>query len=138
MRNLLKLLGDLDVETLESRLNAGIERFKKTFGAYFTSFEDKEDHYELVMDVADDAKASNVTVDYDDDTRSLNIEYNYESKNFKSKSVVNETLPADADTDTIEAVVENGKLTITVEKLLDAEVPEEEEVDDRVVKINRK
>ena len=45
MRNLLKLLGDLDVETLESRLNAGIERFKKTFGAYFTSFEDKEDHY---------------------------------------------------------------------------------------------
>ena len=139
LNSLVKLLGDYDFGYLENRLNAGLERLKKTFGAYFTSFDEVDDHYELVMDVADDAKASNVTVDYEDETRELTIEYKYETENYKSQSVVKETLPEDADPDTIEAIVEDGKLTITILKLEEPEEEEvEEEVDDRVVKVNRK
>ena len=139
LNSLVKLLGEYDFGYLENRLNAGLERLKKTFGAYFTSFEDEGDYYELVMDVADDAKASNVTVDYEDETRELTIEYVYETESYKNKSVVKETLPEDADPDTIEAIVEDGKLTITIEKREEPEEEEEEEeVDERVVKINRK
>ena len=138
LNQLMRLLDDSNLEYLQNRLTAGLERFKKTFGAYFTSLEDKEDHYELVLDVADDAKASNVTVDFDDDTRELTVEYKYESKNFNSKSVITEVLPDDADEDTIDATVEDGKLTITIEKKEEPEEAEEkEEVDDNVVKITR-
>ena len=140
INSLLRLLGDYDFGYLENRLNDGLERLKKTFGAAFTSFDDMEDHYELVMDVADDAKASNVTVDYEDETRELTVEYKYETESFKNRSVFKETLPQDADPDTIEAIVEDGQLTITIEKLEEPEEEqvEEEEVDDRVVKVNRK
>lgn len=138
LNQLMRLLDDSNLEYLQNRLAAGLERFKKTFGAYFTSLEDKEDHYELVLDVADDAKASNVAVDFDDETRELTVEYKYESKNFNSKSVITEVLPDDADEDTIEATVEDGQLVVTIEKKEEPEeVEEEEEVDDTVVKVTR-
>ena len=138
LNQLMRLLDDSNLEYLQNRLAAGLERFKKTFGAYFTSLEDKEDHYELVLDVADDAKASNVTVDFDDDSRELTVEYKYESANFNSRSVITEVLPDDADEDTIEATVEDGQLVVTIEKKEEPEeVEEEEEVDDTVVKVTR-
>ena len=138
LNQLMRLLDDSNLEYLQNRLAAGLERFKKTFGAYFTSLEDKEDHYELVLEVADDAKASNVAVDFDDETRELTVEYKYESKNFNSKSVITEVLPDDADEDTIDATVEDGQLVSTIEKKEEPEeVEEEEEVDDTVVKVTR-
>jgi len=134
----LRLFDDSSIEYLQNRLTAGLENFKKTFGAYFSTLEDKEDYYELTLDVADDAKASNVTVDFDDETRELTVEYKYESKNFNSKSVITEVLPEDADEDTIEATVEDGKLVVTIEKKEEPEEVEEEEVyDDTVVKVTR-
>ena len=136
INSLIRLLDNYDYGYLERRLNEGIRALNKVFTADFSSFEDKEDHYELVLDVAEDAKANNVTVDYDDETRELSVEYKYESKNYKSKSVVKETLPVNADDETVEATVENGKLTITVAKKAEAE--EVEVADDRIVKINRK
>ena len=139
LNSLLRLLDNYDYGYLERRLNEGFKTLNKVFAANFSSFEDKEDHYELVLDVADDAKASNVTVDYDDETRELTVEYKYESKNFTSRSLINETLPDNADEDTIEATVENGKLTIVVEKKAEPEVEEEvAEEDEKTVKINRK
>lgn len=137
LNSLIRLLDDSNLNYFENRLSAGLDRFKKAFNAYFTSLEDKDDHYELVLEVAEDAKANNVQVDYDDETRELTVEYKYESKNYNSKSVITETLPFDADEDTIEATVEDGKLTITVGK----KVVEEEAVDEApsiVVKVNRK
>ena len=139
LNSLLRLLDNYDYGYLERRLNEGFKTLNKVFAANFSSFEDKEDHYELVLDVADDAKASNVTVDYDDETRELAVEYNYQAKNFKSRSIVKETLPDNADEDTIEATVENGELTITVAKKAEPEVEEEvPETDEKTVKINRK
>lgn len=138
LNSLIRLLDDSNLNYLENRLSAGIDRFKKAFGAYFTSFEDKDGHYELVLDVAEDAKASNVNVDYDDETRELTVEYKYESKNYNSKSVITETLPLDADEDTIEATVEDGKLTILIDKKVVEEDEAEPEVPSNVVKVNRK
>lgn len=137
LNSLVKLLSNYDLSYLENRLYEGLNTLKKELSSYFTYLEDKEDHYELVLDVAEDAKASNVTVDYDDETRELSIEYKYEGKNLTNRSVITETLPEDADEDDITATVEDGKLTVIIGKLLDAEYPEEE-VDETVVKINRK
>ena len=138
LNSLIRLLDDSNLNYLENRLSAGIDRFKKTFGACFTSLEDKDDHYELVLDVADDAKANDVTVDFDDETRELSVKYKYETKNFTTSSSIVETLPADADEDSIDATVEHGKLTILIEKKVVEEAEEEEDVDDTVVRVNRK
>lgn len=138
LNSLLRLLNDSNLEELQNRLYAGLENLKKTFGAAFTSLEDGGDHYELVLDVADDAKASNVTVDYDDETRELTVDYKYEGKNYTNRSVVKEVLPADADEDEIDATVEDGQLTITIAKKEPKPEEPEVEVDDTVVKINRK
>ena len=92
LNSLIRLLDDSNLDYLENRLSAGIDRFKKAFGTYFTSLEDKEDHYELVLDVAENANAGNVTVDFDDETRELSIEYKYESENYKNASSIIETL----------------------------------------------
>lgn len=139
LNSLIRLLDDSNLEYLENRLSAGIDRFKKAFGAYFTSLEDKEDHYELVLDVAEDANAKNVTVDFDDETRELSIEYKYESENYKNSSSIVETLPADADEDEIEASVVDGKLTITIgKKPVAAEEPVDEPGNTTIVKVNRK
>ena len=53
INSLLRLLGDSNLEELQNRLYAGLENLKKTFGAAFTSLEDKGEYYELVLDVAD-------------------------------------------------------------------------------------
>ena len=138
LNSLIRLLDDSNLNYLENRLSAGIDRFKKSFGAIFTSLEDKDDHYELALDVAEDAKASNVDIDYDDETRELTVEYKYESKNYNSKSVITETLPFDADEDTIEATIEDGKLTILIDKKVVDGEDDMTEVPSNVVKINRK
>ena len=139
LNSLIRLLDDSNLEYLENRLSAGIDRFKKVFGAAFTSLEDKDDHYELVLDVAEGATAKNVTVDYDDETRELSAEYNFEGDNFSNRSCISETLPADADEDEIEASVVDGKLTITIgKKPVAAEEPVDEPGDTTIVKVNRK
>ena len=134
LNSLIRLLDDSNLDYLQNRISEGLERLKKTFGGYFTTLEDKGESYELVLDVAEDANASNVTVDYDEDTRELQVNYTYDGKNFKNTSRIVEVLPDDADDETIEASVEDGQLVVKIEKLL----PEEEPVDETVVKVNRK
>lgn len=138
LNSLIRLLDDSNLDYLQNRISEGLERLKKTFGGYFTTLEDKGDSYELVLDVAEDAKASNVTVDYDEDTRELQVNYTYDGKNFKNSSRIVEVLPDDADDETIEASVEDGQLVVKIEKLLPEEEPVDEPVDETVVKVNRK
>ena len=138
LNSLIRLLDDSNLNYLQNRISEGLEHLKKTFGGYFTTLEDKGEYYELVLDVAEDAKASNVTVDYDEDTRELQVNYTYDGKNFKNTSRIVEVLPDDADDETIEASVEDGQLVVKIEKLLPEEEPVEEPVDETVVKVNRK
>ena len=53
-------------------------------------------------------------------------------------SSIIETLPADADEDTIEASVENGKLSISISKKVVEEDDRRDEGDNTVVRVNRK
>lgn len=138
MFNLLRLLDNYDYSYLENRLNEGFKVLNKVFSGNFSSLEEVDDHYELVLAVAEDAKASNVTVDYDDETRELSVEYKYECKNYKNVSRIKEVLPSDADDEEIEATVEDGQLKIVIPKKEETEEPEVEETDDKTVKINRK
>ena len=138
LNSLIRLLDDYDYSYLENRLTEGFKALNKVFSGNFSSLEEVDGHYELVLAVAEDAKASNVTVDYDDETRELSVEYKYECKNYKNVSRIKEVLPSDADDEAIEATVEDGQLKIVIPKKEEPEETEVEETDDKTVKINRK
>lgn len=91
--------------------------------------------YELVVPVADDATAKNVTVDFDDEDRLLTIKYSYKSKNCSTATMISETLPEDADAETLSASVSDGKLKVSADFLPKKEVETDE--DTKTVKINR-
>lgn len=134
---LMRLLSDSNLDYLQNRLTQGI----KTLSSYFnmSNFVKENGQYVLTVDVDEDATAKNVNVDYDDETRLLTVKYELKKKNFSSKSVFEEALPEDADEETINATIADGKLTITVDVLPEVEeVEPEPEEDETVIKINRK
>ena len=138
---LLRLLGDSNLEELENRLIAGAQRFKSLVNEYkgFGEFDETENGYELRSAVDADATAKNVTVDYDEDSRTIEVTYKYERDNYTSLSKFESTLPEDADDETIAATVQDGYLTITIDKYPEkVEEEPEEETDPTVVNINRK
>jgi HSP20 family molecular chaperone IbpA len=103
-----------------------------------SSFKEEDGKYVLEIDVEDIAKPSNFNVDFDEDTNVLTVEYSMKTKNSSKFSSFSETLPADADTDTIDAFVEDGVFKVTVDKKVEVEEEEEEPCDDTTVKVNRK
>lgn len=69
--------------------------------------------YELSMDVEKGANANNVEINLD---KKNILSVKYEMKTETSERMVNvkETLPFDADSDTIDAKIKDGKLIVTV------------------------
>lgn len=96
---------------------------------------DKDDNYQLVMDVNPKATAKNITIDLEDNQ--LNIKYSFKDGNCSTTNTIIETLPNDADEDEITATVENGKLVVVVGKI-PQEIDIDVETDNKNVKINRK
>lgn len=114
--SLIQLLSDSE---LENRLWGTLNRCLTPFSGLDSSFDKTEDGYNLVLDVAKDATASNVSVDFDDETHILTVAYNYKNVNSTTSTTIKETLPDDADEETLEATVADGKLTITVKRRVD-------------------
>lgn len=135
---LVQLLNDeTSLATLRNRFWAGLDRLDKFFNAGFSSFEEKDGQYVLEINVGEDAKPSNFTVDFDEDTNVLSVEYSVENENSCRYSSVTETLPTDADTNTIDASLVDGVFKVTIDKVKKVE-EQEEEVDDTVIRVNRK
>lgn len=137
---LFELLGVSDLESFQNRLLLGAKRLSELLGGEYSTLEETESGYEIHIPIAPDATAKNATVDYDEDTRVLEVSYRYDNDGYKSFTVVKETLPDNADDTTIDAVAQDGELLITIEKLPEPaeEEPEAtEEVDEHIVPINR-
>lgn len=130
MGELMRLLTDSDY--FENQFNHAVKSY---FGNVESSLKKTDKGYELVVPVAVDATAKNVTVDFDDKDRLLTINYSYKSKNCSTTTTVSETLPKDADADTLSASVIDGELKISVDFLPKKEVKTDE--DTKTVKINR-
>lgn len=130
MGDLMRLFTDSDY--FENQFNHVVKSY---FGNVESSLKKTDKGYELVVPVADDATAKNVTVDFDDEDRLLTIKYSYKSKNCSTTTTISETLPEDADAETLSASVSDGKLKVSADFLPKKEVETDE--DTKTVKINR-
>ena len=137
---LFDLLGVSDIESFQNRLLLGAKRLGELLGGEYSTIEDVDGRYEIHIPIAPDATAKNATVDYDEDTRVLEVSYRYDNNGYKSFTVVKETLPENADDTTIDAIAQDGELLITIDKIpepIEEEVKEDTE-DTVNVHINRK
>lgn len=132
--SLMRLLDDSSLWDYRNRIMRNMDNIFSDYGHKFSAFKDLDDHYELSIAVAKDAKASNVKVDFDDETGMLSVSYYYQKDGFKSSSMVEQTLPDDADAETIDAKLSNGELLITAKKVVKQA---EEKADDNSIKVNR-
>ena len=88
----------------------------------------------------DGMTSADVNVEYDDETNLVTVEMSRKTNNFSSNMSWVETLPKDADPDTLSATVVNGVFTLIVDKLPEPspEPVEESKADSIFVEVKRK
>ena len=138
-RTLLSMLNDRDYL---SEVRESLSSLKQACTDTLSSFEEEGDSYVMTLNVPEGLKSSDVNVEYDDETNTVTVETNYKRGSIAYSMKATETLPADADVDTMAATVTNGVFTLVVNKLpepVKEEAPEEAApVDPIVVPIKRK
>lgn len=90
-----------------------------------TSFEEEGDSYIKVINLPYGMKHNNINVEYDEDNKTLTVELTDSTEHSSYSSKFTETLPSDADVDTISARVDSNVLTIVIDKLPEPEVNED-------------
>lgn len=134
---MLSLLSDRD---FQCRARKSLNDFINQLN-FNSAFEREDDTYVMVLNVPSQTTGNDVEVEYDEDTNVLSVHYSFENGSLSLSNTVSETLPEDADVDTITARVVNGVLTVTVDALPEPEPePEvvEEPTDTTVVTVKRK
>ena len=138
-RTLLSMLNDRDHL---SELRESLNSLKQACTDTLSGFEEEGDSYVMVLNVPEGLKSSDVNVEYDDEANTVTVETNYKRGSIAYSMKATETLPADADVNTMAATVANGVFTLVVDKLpepVKEEAPEEAApVDPIVVPIKRK
>lgn len=137
-RTLLSMLNDRDYL---SEVRETLSGLKQAYVNTLSSFEEEGNSYVMVLNVPEKLTSSDVNVEYDDETNTVTVETNYERGSVVYSMKATETLPADADVDTMAATVVNGVFTLVVDKLpepVKEEVPEAAPIDPVVVPIKRK
>ena len=138
LRTLLSMLNDKDYL---SEVRETLNGLKQAYANTLSSFEEEGDSYVMVLNVPEGLTSSDVNVEYDDEANTVTIETNYERGSVVYSMKATETLPADADVDTMAATVVNGVFTLVVDKLpepVEGETPEVASIDPVVVPIKRK
>ena len=138
-RTLLSMLNDRDYL---SEIRESLNSLKQACTDTLSTFEEEGDSYVMVLNVPEGLTSSDVNVEYDDEANTVTVETNYKRGSIAYSMKATETLPADADVDTMAATVTNGVFTLVVNKLpepVKEEAPEEAApVDPIVVPIKRK
>lgn len=140
-RTLMTLLDGVDYTELQSRARKAYEDYLKPFVDFGSSFEEEGDSYVMVLNVPQTTTGENVEVEYDDNDNCLSVSVTYENDNVTYSRTVRETLPSNADVETLSARVVNGVLSVVVDKLPEPEPEmEAEEIcsDPTYVEIKRK
>ena len=138
LRTLLSMLNDRDYL---SEVRETLNGLKQAYANTLSSFEEEGDSYVMVLNVPEGLTSSDVNVEYDDEANTVTVETNYERGSVVYSMKATETLPADADVDTMAATVVNGVFTLVVDKLpepVEEEIPEVAPIDPVVVPIKRK
>ena len=138
LRTLLSMLNDRDYL---SEVRETLSGLKQAYANTLSSFEEEGDSYVMVLNVPEGLTSSDVNVEYDDETNTVTIETNYERGSVVYSMKATETLPDDADVDTMAATVVNGVFTLVVDKLpepVEGETQEVAPIDPIVVPIKRK
>ena len=138
-RTLLSMLNDRDYL---SEVRESLSSLKQACTDTLSSFEEEGDSYVMTLNVPEGLKSSDVNVEYDDETNTVTVETSYKRGSVAYSMKATETLPANADADTMAATVTNGVFTLVVDKLPEPvtdEAPEETApIDPIVVPIKRK
>ena len=136
IKTLLTLLRD---EDFQCRARKSLTDFAKQLN-FNSAFEREGDTYVMVLNVPSQTVGSDIDVEYDEDNNTLSVSYSFNNKNVSFSNTVVETVPEDADTDTINARVVNGVLTVTMDVLpeLEEELDEVDNVDPTFVSVKRK
>ena len=138
-RTLLSMLNDRDYL---SDVRESLCSLKQACTDTLSGFEEEGDSYVMVLNVPEGLKSSDVNVEYDDEANTVTVETSYKRGSVSHSMEAVETLPADADVNTMAATVANGVFTLVVDKLpepVKEEAPEEAApVDPIVVPIKRK
>lgn len=138
LRTLLSMLNDRDYL---SEVRETLSGLKQAYANTLSSFEEEGDSYVMVLNVPEGLTSSDVNVEYDDEANTVTVETNYERGSVVYSMKATETLPDDADVDTMAATVINGVFTLVVDKLpepVEEEKPEATPIDPVVVPIKRK
>jgi HSP20 family molecular chaperone IbpA len=121
LNTLIKLLeNDSLMEKASKLLNDNFLNFENVFGANSFSninntFTEVDGKYEMRVAVGNDATEDNVTIDLHGSV--LYVKYQKSTDKQVRMFKIVETLPIDADLDTLDASIADGVLTIKVDKL---------------------
>ena len=140
------MLSDADFQSRAREVLNGLDGFVEpyvddisTFVDDVPSFVSEGDSYVLVLRIPDGLNGNNVNVEVDEDENTLTVKTSYESEKVKYSREYLETLPSDADLDTLSARVSNGVLSVVVDKLPEPDTePVTDAVDPTFVEIKRK
>ena len=135
---MLSLLSDKD---FQCRARKSLTDFVNQLN-FNSAFELEDNTYVMVLNVPEATTGNDIDVEYDEETNTLSVKYSFENGRVSFSNTVVETLPSNADVDTLTARVVSGVLTVTVDALPEPEpeeeILEEEYVDPTVVSIKRK
>ena len=140
LRTLITLLDNSD---LQNRILGALKEYTEPFDVKpfdnYSSFEEEDNTYIKIVNLPEGMTASNVDIEYDEETHTIAIEISHKTENSSYKNMMRETLPSNADVDTLTARVDSGVLTIVVDKLpVTEEVEEVVEEEPTIVSIRRK
>lgn len=139
IRTLLSMLNDERLYARFAKTANGLrEAYSNVMNNINSTFVEEDGNYVYSLNVPTELTSADVNVEYDDETKSVTVEIEHKHGNTSYKMTTYETLPVDANIDTMSATVVNGVFTIVVEKLPEPEAIIEPSVDPIKVVIKKK
>lgn len=122
IRTLLSMLNDERLYARFAKTANGLrEAYSNVMNNINSTFVEENGNYVYSLNVPTELTSADVNVEYDDETKSVTVEIEHKHGNTSYKMTTYETLPSDANIDTMSATVVNGVFTIVVEKLPEPE-----------------
>lgn len=119
LNQLLSLFNNENLERFQTMLEKEFKMLEskyddKSLFVDETSFKEVNGNYVMTLNVKENSNNDNIKIDF----KNKVVTVTYTEKSLKTERTVKvlETIPNDADENTLDAYVENGKLIITVSK----------------------